>query len=452
MNPYRASCTAVLFCFLLSSCAAAPAKESVPARPETSPSANEATQAAGSRPSPVLNGEPFELVVPCEETVAGSGNRDGFYQVIANEDGSHNAVFIDYKTCQQIYLCADANCRHNTDPCSSWFPADGTQIWPIACDDQIFFVHSSQESPSYIEKANPDGSNRQTLYELNPGATADTGAAYRSGYLVLMTDTLSMVEGSVGHTEQLIAIHTETGEATVLFEAAMPEGQASDTGSISAFFQGVTTNGFVVKVIETGASPDFQLHRVYEIPFDGSETHELLSFQTGEMQGLPNGDFWYYLKLEKPSQQLQLGYIDPKTNENHILVSDLERTIPVASLGDVFIRNFVDEWIILNAMTDISLDESQNIVLQYDCYAVNRNTGEIRELLLSNYYHATHVPIEILDEWEDQLLVQASVDEVAPQNPGEVMTGLEYTLALMNKEDYLSSNPVYNTIGRLDPA
>lgn len=448
MSKFRTHITITILCLLLCSCSAERLLETFPDS-EASAFQDGASQIPENALSSVLNGDAFELVVPCENTVYGSGNKDGYYQIIANSDGSHNVVFIDYKTRQQIYLCADANCQHNTDQCSSWFPADDTQIWPIACDDQIFFVHNSWVSTSYIEKADPDGSNRQMLCELENGSTIDSGAAYKSGYLVLMVDTLTNQEDSVNHAEHLIAVDTKTGENITLYENISPEGQATDVGAISAFFQGVTTHGFIVKTIETGATPDIQVHNVLEIPFDGSDIHRIVSFQTGEMQGLPCGNFWFYLKMDKELQQLQLGYIDPETNENHIVVSDLDKTIPVVSLGDVFIRNFVDEWVVINAMTSMSLNEDQDIELRYSCYAINQNTGEIRELDLFNYYHATQVPIEIYDEWEDNLLVQSSINEIAPKDQNEVMTQLEYTLAFINKDDYLSSTPTYKVINML---
>lgn len=202
----------------------------------------------------------------------------------------------------------------------------------------------------------------------------------------------------------------------------------------------MTSHGFIVETIgaeETGA---VQRHTVYEIPFDGSGMHAIASFQNGEMQGTPDGDDWFYLRSGADGRQLQLGAIDSETGEDKILVADLETTIPVTSLGDVFIRSFVDDWIIINAMTSADFDENRNIELLYNCYAVNRQTLEIRELHLSNYYHATRVPIEIYAQFEDKLLVEAKIEEVAPQNGEQGMTGLERTLGILRKADYLNSN------------
>lgn len=447
MSKFPLSAAVLTLCLLLTSCSAG----QVPEGGSSSPEAGAVLEESPPLPSasPAQNGEAYALVVPCEETVRGSGNQNGYYQVLQNADGSHSAVFIDYQTRRQIYLCADANCTHNTERCSAWFAAEDAQIWPIAWDDQIFFVHNSQTSPSYIEKANPDGSDRQMLYRLPGEGSIRPGAACKEGYLAFL-ETRTESEGeSVRRTDRLIAVNTHTGEPTVLFENGSPESPSQDTGSTSAFFQGVTTHGFIVKLIEIGPTPDVQRHSVYEIPFDGSAPHELVSFETGEMQGLPHGSGWYYLQTDPASRQLQLGCIDSATGENRLVAADLQETIPVTSLGDVFIRNFVEDWIIINAMTSLSLDGDQNIELHYSCYAVHATTGEIRSLTLFNEYHETRVPLEIYDEWGDKLLVQASVDEIAPDEPGMVMTQLTSALALLSKEEYLASTPAYEWIEML---
>ena len=100
-------------------------------------------------------------------------------------------------------------------------------------------------------------------------------------------------------------------------------------------------------------------------------------------------------------------------------------------------------------MTSKALDENQNIELIFGCYAVNQNTGEILELGLSNYYHVTQVPIEIYDELGDELLVQASISEAAPNSQTQIMTDLKYTLGIISKKDYLASNPAYKLIDML---
>ncbi len=449
MTKYRTYIAMILLGSLLCSCSSSPVVESTSSNFSAGSLQDETSSMPEKKQPVVLNGVAFELVVPCDDNVYGSGNENGFYQIITNTDGSHNVVFIDYKTCQQIYLCADANCQHDNERCNSWFPADDTQIWPIACDDQIFFVHNSWVSTSYIEKANLDGSNRQKLYELENGGTVSSGAAYKAGYLAFMAEFYVTEKNSVSHKDCLLAVDTETGASTVIFESASPKGSATDIGSVSAFFEGVTTHGFIVKTIETGETPDIQFHKVYEIPFDGGDIHEITSFQTGEMQGRPNGSAWYYLKSDETQQHLDLGYIDSETGKDHTVVSELNKTIPTTSLGDVFIRNFVDEWIIINALTSKALDENQNIELIFGCYAVNQNTGEILELGLSNYYHVTQVPIEIYDELGDELLVQASISEAAPNSQTQIMTDLKYTLGIISKKDYLASNPAYKLIDML---
>ena len=136
-------------------------------------------------------------------------------------------------------------------------------------------------------------------------------------------------------------------------------------------------------------------------------------------------------------QQITLGCIDAATGDNRVLITDLKETIPVDRPDDLFIRTFVDDWVILNAMTSNTMLDNGDIELLYSCYAVNTRNSEMRELTLSNYYHATRVPIEIYAQTGDRLLVAATVEE--EQNPGGMMAALGQKLALMTKEEYLNS-------------
>ena len=432
---------AFFLCLSLCACAATkPVAERTPS-PETDSSQGlpEKTEA--------LNGTPYELVLSCDTTVYGSGNENGFYQVTANEDGTFLATFIDYRTKQQVYLCSDASCSHNSESCTAWFPAGDLQIWPIACDEGIFFVHNSTSGVSCLEYANPDGSGRKQICTLNSGETFESGAAYRPGYLVLMIDGIYQQGDNPMHTDRLEAIEIATGARTTLFETVPAESQASRGGPVDGFFQGVTDSGLIVKTIQSEADLPTQTQTVYLIPFDGSEPRSIASFQTGEMSGLPHGDAWYFLKADPDLQTTQLGCIDTATGRERILVDDLSEIVSVDSFGDLFIRTFVDDWIILNAMTSMSVLQNQNIQLIYSCYAIHQNSGEIRELELSNYYHATQVPIDIYGECGDGLLVEAAVEEV--KNPDTVMTQLNWHLALLKKEDYLSSRPNFDWIAML---
>lgn len=413
---------------LLAACGAAPqassaARQELPDFPQPSPQTNAA-----------LNGQPYELVLSCDLTVYGSGTADGFYQVAAHEDGTFHATYIDYATRQQVYLCSNANCPHNGESCTSWFPAGDQQIWPVACEDALFFVHNDGMDGAYLERAELDGSNRQRLCTLSAGETFEAGAAYRPGWLVMMISGVSNQGDNAAITRRLEAIDTATGVRTTLFDAASTVEEGKMAG---AFFQGVTTGGFVVKTVEAGADLNDPTDAVWLIPFDGSAAHIIVPPQNGEKQGQPHGEGWYYLEAGPDEQQITLGCIDAATGDNRVLITDLKETIPVDRPDDLFIRTFVDDWVILNAMTSNTMLDNGDIELLYSCYAVNTRNSEMRELTLSNYYHATRVPIEIYAQTGDRLLVAATVEE--EQNPGGMMAALGQKLALMTKEEYLNS-------------
>lgn len=50
---------------------------------------------------------------------------DGFYYLTEEDselaDGSYapHLMYMDYATCQEVYLCSDSSCQHNTEDCTS---------------------------------------------------------------------------------------------------------------------------------------------------------------------------------------------------------------------------------------------------------------------------------------------------------------------------------------------
>lgn len=55
-------------------------------------------------------------------SIFGSGGRDGFYETYAAANGGVNVVYIDYATANEIYLCSAPNCPHDSDACNAWIP------------------------------------------------------------------------------------------------------------------------------------------------------------------------------------------------------------------------------------------------------------------------------------------------------------------------------------------
>lgn len=118
-----------------------------------------------------------------------------------------------------------------------------------------------------------------------------------------------------------------------------------------------------------------------------------------------------------------------------------------AEFYEVFLRGRVNEYVIVNVMASNMLKENGNIELVFQNYAINIDTGEMRELSLSNYYSATQVPIQIIAQFSDKFPVHAKVEEVTNANSPIPLT--ERSPGIISKEDYLASAPNYQMITSL---
>ena len=51
----------------------------------------------------------------------GAGTSFGYYEIMSAQNNSLNILYTDYATDIRTYLCADPDCTHNSDTCTSWF-------------------------------------------------------------------------------------------------------------------------------------------------------------------------------------------------------------------------------------------------------------------------------------------------------------------------------------------
>lgn len=304
--------------------------------------------------------------------------------------------------------------------------------------------------------------------EFASGVELEPGAAVNDEYMVMQMNAYSTSQdGNVQKLPSLVAINLQTGELNELYTCPSSDsGNPSAPGNISLFFRGVTSTGFIVKTIHVNdytidedmdpeqafaLASEAMEHTVYEIPFDGSEVKQLLNYRQNECYEEPYGEYLFFLK-NNGEGQYALEKINTQTMEQTIVVSDFSQTniqtpIPNNPFSEVFLRGRVNEYVIVNVMASNTLKENGNIELVFQNYAINIDTGEMRELSLSNYYSATQVPIQIIAQFGDKLLVHAKVEEVTNANSPIPLT--ERSLGIISKEDYLTSAPNYQMITSL---
>ena len=144
---------------------------------------------AGS-PAPAATAATMELapLQDAEGTVYGAAGPDGYCSVVstARADGSLNIRYTDYASMQTVYLCAQPNCAHDSESCTSYQPGETI---PSVSGDITLFAQWEGTGPltSFIEYYNnapyPPAYNMPAPTPVTGGAAViSTQIPMRQGY------------------------------------------------------------------------------------------------------------------------------------------------------------------------------------------------------------------------------------------------------------------------------
>lgn len=385
----------------------------------------------------------YTVAASLDMVTRGSGNENGFYQVITNENGYANLFYTDYATASRVYLCGAPNCAHNTGTCTSYIESDGFSVFPAVYKDRLFLVYSSYNSwsaeaaPSRVECMDVNGENRRTLYTFGSGITLNEGAIVGNNEIVLSGYQIVESNGSVQSVPFIGAIGMDSGTYREIY--SLPD----TAGQTNLFLRGVSDTGFILKTIsmDDAASSDSQ-SRIFELSFDGKAETDLLTFSGNSCFEEHNGQELVYLRydaqgvsLYKRSRQSEQ---EEQVAENVCDLACVRKSELPYDSDNLFIVGFAGNCVLLNHLYDNRYEENGNIALYYTQYAVDLTDGSAREITLYNNARATQTPLAILAKFGDSLLVDAKeevVDGIAYRRPG-----------IVSVEDYLNSNPAYTMI------
>ena len=166
-------------------------------------------------------------------TFDGAGNKDGYYTINVPENGSLKYIsYYDYETLQEIILCQKPECKHIDESCSavvtevgSVLYVHGDYIYLIENAGQVFNVLGERSKVARIIRMNLDGSDRQTLFELEDGYqfnARDVCFDNENMYVITYKDTrVEMSKDNyiaIQQDEYLYKINVATKEVTKLVE------------------------------------------------------------------------------------------------------------------------------------------------------------------------------------------------------------------------------------------
>ncbi len=174
---------------------------------------------------------------------------NGYYYLTLEEerltDGRHarHLMYMDFATRQEIYLCSDASCTHDTADCASVFPSDEFSystalfVW----HDSLYILSKEQDrdgsavvgilgessgpaveaSPTALYRAGLDGTDREKVYAFDADLTVeDLVLGDESGlYFVTKKVTTQQSDGSTYLTSserKLVRLDPSSGKETPL--------------------------------------------------------------------------------------------------------------------------------------------------------------------------------------------------------------------------------------------
>lgn len=140
------------------------------------------------------------------------------------------------------------------------------------------------------------------------------------------------------------------------------------------------------------------------------------------------------------------------TEEHQLLIENLSEALftenaEQLNVEDIVFRNYVDGHLLFNVLTDQYISNNGNIELVFSGFAIDVETGVLKQINLTNYYNATTVPVDIIAKCGDDLLVFADITQSSGENKNSRL--IERKIALITTEDYLDSKPNYRMIDTL---
>lgn len=290
---------AFLLSALLSSCAAKQNHGEVSAPGYEVPETN--THSVEDLP----NGEiAFSALQSSDGFSWGGFGDDGLYYVNAagRSDGSCNLSYADYQSAQSVYLCAQPNCTHDSEACSSYLiPTPGGIVAERVADRVILFF---QNSPFYdpdntakarVESIALNGSDRKIIHEFSPNEMPQKPMLTdgKSVFFVLW-----VVESEEKETANLVSLDINSGELSVV--------RNMDT-SINERIWGTDGQNFVIyRYTAPMSAENWQYELISWNPTTGNEK-QLYSWSASEnmpaLQGNKlvtkgNDGFYHLLRLD----------------------------------------------------------------------------------------------------------------------------------------------------------
>lgn len=253
----------------------------------------------------------------CAENDEGCHTEDGYYYIEKEggelSDGSYgyHLMYMDFETLQEIYLCSDTGCSHNSPDCPAvlsgeefmpyttlLFPYQGSLYLFSKAQDHDGSMQTDYSAegetlgrvegePSVLYRANLDGTDREKVYSFDASLTVEDYVIGDENGLYLVTKKLTSEQDGLDtyvHSEQRKLVYLDLGKRETREVASM-----DFEGDISWKVVGCYKRNLVLEGLDYGREVSSQelfdddINKYRELYQNSQEVFATLNLDSGEL-------------------------------------------------------------------------------------------------------------------------------------------------------------------------
>lgn len=376
---------------------------------------------------------------------------------LSDENWGMHLMYMDFATAQEIYLCNNAGCNHDTIDCPAVFSVEEFPCFstiPFIHGNSLYFLSKSadqdgsvsfsatedgvnvadvENSTSYLYRANIDGTGREKIYTFGENVTLEDVVMGDDQGIYVITKTLTADKTAEGtyfnSTERkLVYLDLETLEEKMVCDLEF--GDSISWKLIDCYGQNLVFEGldYGREVTNQELFDDDSYVELYE---QSKEVIATVNINDGKLNEV------YRMAKEKESSFLtkdNLLYISWKEDGRIISVNmDSGEEKEVCKSGNNYLFRAVGDKL---CCTNWDLGEDATF------YYVDTKTGEVSHSELVNKCNGWR--LEFRAELESDMLMV--YDYEAIRNPDDSYEISRYQYGLISKEDLFLGNDNFRKI------
>lgn len=393
---------------------------------------------------------------------------NGYYyltgEVSKLRDGSYGThlMYMDFATCQEIYLCSTAGCKHDTVDCPSVFLYDDFPLYSTkifvwkdnlyilsrepdddgTMSEEILFMEEEdtqpESSPAVLYKAKLDGTERKQIYTFDFDLTIEDMVLGDENGIYIITKKVSIDKVDT------ISYATSSERKLIFFDL-----QSLDIREICSMdfndkilwdVTGCSENFLILSGIDFGRelSRDEQWNDdIYKSLYENSfDVYSVLNLEDGTIKEI------YRDSNKYDHSSCVIGdtlYLSSSENQNIEGLNILT--------GEKKIVCTLSQNLILDVLGDMLCCRDWNLAKDFTWYFVDTKTGEIYHSSLVNKCNGWD--LEFCAETASDILVINDYD--AKKNSDESYEIYQIKYALISKKDLFFGKENYRNIKMIGP-